>query len=55
MSILQQIKNIYLGCFIGAYLLNVLDAFVFHTEGFDMELIEVNNHNLGINTPQFRN
>jgi len=45
-------KNIYLGCFIGAYLLNVLDAFVFHTEGFDMELIEVNNHNLGINTPQ---
>jgi hypothetical protein len=42
-------KNIYLGCFIGAYLINIIDAVLFHTEGFSIDLIEVNN-NIGFNS-----
>ena len=47
-------KNIFLGCLLGAYLINVIDAVIFHTEGFDMELIEVTNGNLGFNLPSIK-
>lgn len=47
-------KNIYLGLVIGAYLLNLIDVFIFHTDGFDMELNEINNQKYGNISPQFK-
>jgi hypothetical protein len=45
-------KNIFIGCMIGVYLLNIIDAYIFHTDGFDMDIIEIKNDNLGFNLPQ---
>ena len=47
-------KNIYLGLVLGAYLLNLIDVFIFHTDGFDMELIEINNQKYGNISPQLK-
>jgi hypothetical protein len=37
-------KNLLLGVLIGTYLLNLIDASIFHTEGFDIDLLEIKDN-----------